>query len=571
MSAIEVFSEQIYFLTTLAGFIIFFCSCIYSTRQQENLFTPLWLIFIGMLLDFVANRAAFLAVSAYSSGTSFGIYIFAELLFYLLSMLALLLSTIKFLSGGTAMSYIVCGIGGLGLITISLVIFLLPDGQFVNNMRQVFPIAGFISISLGLWLQLNKKYNSGYLLAALIFTVIFMWLFLRMVLPSFSSIETWWFVPLVVYILLSFSFIMMRIDNLSEQNDKYISEIEKYNNKIEDIIKLSPFPIIISRLGDDKIIMANNNASKMFGINLRELDRYKFKDFFADSDNRRILNERLESEHSIQDFEVLIKTPYSETPFWLLTSANILDYNYEVVLYSAFQDITSRKNREILLKNQAYRDPLTALYNRRYFEEEVAKQLTECKLQKVPYSVLMIDADKFKNINDTYGHKIGDKVLIELASVTERALRDNDIVARYGGEEFVVFLPGVSSEQGIAVAERLRQSISKIVVYSDAGQPVSFTVSIGLSSSEISEDVDTLIKTADEALYRAKQNGRNRVERFSKQDLNNFNEASPTVHNDETVNHHPVFDKDNNSEISLLDGVETSQIPDGIFDKKNKE
>ena len=72
-------------------------------------------------------------------------------------MLALMLSTIKFLSGGTAMSYIVCGIGGLGLITISLVIFLLPDGQFVNNMRQVFPIAGFISISLGLWLQLNKN------------------------------------------------------------------------------------------------------------------------------------------------------------------------------------------------------------------------------------------------------------------------------------------------------------------------------------------------------------------------------------------------------------------------------
>ena len=363
----------------------------------------------------------------------------------------------------------------------------------------------------------------------------------------------------------------MRIDGLNEQNAKHVSEIEKYNNKIEDIIKLSPFPIIISRLGDDKIIMANNNASKMFGINLRELDRYKFKDFFADSDNRRILNERLESEHRVQDFEVLIKTPYSETPFWLLTSANILDYNYEVVLYSAFQDITSRKNREILLKNQAYRDPLTALYNRRYFEEEVAKQLAECKQQKVPYSVLMIDADKFKNINDTYGHKIGDKVLIELASVTERALRDNDIVARYGGEEFVVFLPGVSAEQGLAVAERLRQSISKIVVYSDSGQPVSFTVSIGLSSSEISDDVDTLIKTADEALYRAKQNGRNRVEIFSKQDLKTFNEASPTVHKDEAVNHHPVFDKDNNSEISLLDGVETSQIPDGVFDKKNKE
>ena len=231
---------------------------------------------------------------------------------------------------------------------------------------------------------------------------------------------------------------------------------------------------------------------------------------------------------------------------------------YWIVLYSAFQDITSRKNREILLKNQATRDPLTALYNRRYFEEEVAKQLTECTLQKIPYTVLMIDADKFKNINDTYGHKTGDKVLIELASVAERALRDDDIVARYGGEEFVVFLPGVSAEQGVVVADRLRQSISKIVVYSDANQPVSFTVSIGLSSSEISDNIDTLVKTADQALYRAKQNGRNRVERFSKQDFKAFNEASATSYKDESLNHHPVFDKDNNREISLLDGIETS-------------
>ena len=172
----------------------------------------------------------------------------------------------------------------------------------------------------------------------------------------------------------------------------------------------------------------------------------------------------------------------------------------------------------------------------------------------------MLDADHFKNVNDTYGHKVGDKVLIELASTAERALRDNDIVARYGGEEFVVFLPGIHAEQGKIVADRLRQSISKQVVYSDTNQPVKFTVSIGVSSSDISDSVDTLIKTADEALYRAKQNGRNRVEIFTKEDAKKFKENSQNELKDESQNHHPIFDKETNREISLLDGVDVAPI-----------
>lgn len=145
----------------------------------------------------------------------------------------------------------------------------------------------------------------------------------------------------------------------------------------------------------------------------------------------------------MQDFEILVKTSTGDTPFWLLTSANIIDYNYDIALYAAFQDITSRKNRETLLKNQAVRDPLTSLYNRRYFEEEVTKRIALSRMKGGCYSVLMIDADKFKNVNDTYGHKVGDKVLIELSSTAERALRDCDIVARYGGEEFVCYLSDV--------------------------------------------------------------------------------------------------------------------------------
>ena len=257
---------------------------------------------------------------------------------------------------------------------------------------------------------------------------------------------------------------------------------------------------------------------------------------------------------------MLIKTSTTETPFWLLTSANIIDYNYDVALYSAFQDITSRKNREELLQNQATRDPLTSLYNRRYFEEEVKKQIIKAKTANLPYSVLMLDADHFKKVNDTYGHKVGDKVLIELAARAEKALRDKDIVARYGGEEFIIFLPEINVTQAEKVADRLRQSISTIVVYSDDNQEVRFTVSVGVSSSDISDNVDTLVKTADEALYRAKQNGRNRVEVFSQNDLKIFEEHGMQLTKDEKKNQHPIFDKENSAEISLLDGTDTQDI-----------
>ena len=153
------------------------------------------------------------------------------------------------------------------------------------------------------------------------------------------------------------------------------NEIEKYNRRLEEIIKSSPFPIVISRLSDDKILMANDNAVKLFGILPSELERYHLKDFFADGDNRQLLNERLEKEKEVHDFEILAKAINGETPFWLLTSANVIDYNYDIALYCSFQDITSRKNREAVLKNQAIRDPLTSLFNRRYFEDEVNRRI----------------------------------------------------------------------------------------------------------------------------------------------------------------------------------------------------
>ena len=204
-------------------------------------------------------------------------------------------------------------------------------------------------------------------------------LLIRLTGHSSSLLNSWYLSPLF-YNALAVALVMVYADYISRKLDTTNAELDKYNKRIEEIIKSSPFPIIISRLSDDKIILANNNAVKLFGIEPTELDRYRLKDFFADAENRILLNERLEQEKEVQDFEILVKSYSGDTPFWLLTSATTIDYNYDVVLYAAFQDITSRKNREVLLKNQATRDPLTSLYNRLYFEDEVNKRIANALL-----------------------------------------------------------------------------------------------------------------------------------------------------------------------------------------------
>ena len=155
----------------------------------------------------------------------------------------------------------------------------------------------------------------------------------------------------------------------------------------------------------------------------------------------------------------------------------------------------------------------------------------------------------------------------------QKALRECDIVARYGGEEFVIFLPGVDAEQAYSVAERLRETISELKVPSDDGRIVQFTISIGISSSKVSDNIDTLIKTADEALYKAKQNGRNRVEIFTPEDLKNFKPEEELPHKDKTQNRHPIFEKEENVEISLLDGNDNTVLSYeqkiGVTEKKS--
>lgn len=567
MGSIEIFANMTNLSVTLISILILGIAIYMITRNKIVIKKGLWLLYSGLLLELLTTGLIYKINEFYNQGMgeSINTLIFLELFLLLIAMLLMAIAASRILVNNVPESPIITSLGGIGLISIVYFVFISPDNDMVANMQQIFIIAGFICMAVSFWSQSHRRHKSGYTMASIVTSLVTVVLLIRLTGHSSSLLNSWYWSPLF-YNALAVALVMVYADYVSRKLDTTNAELDKYNKRIEEIIKSSPFPIIISRLSDDKIILANNNAVKLFGIEPTELDRYRLKDFFADAENRILLNERLEQEKEVQDFEILVKSYSGDTPFWLLTSATTIDYNYDVVLYAAFQDITSRKNREVLLKNQATRDPLTSLYNRRYFEDEVNKRIANARLNNGTYCVLMTDVDLFKRVNDTYGHKTGDKVLIELAGACERALRDNDIVARYGGEEFVIYLDDVTIEKAQTVAERLRETIAGLQVPSDDGRTVTFTISIGISSSKVSDNIDTLIKTADEALYKAKQNGRNRVEVFHPSDLKNFNPENNAMHKDETTNRHPIFDKEPTAEISLLDGIESNHIVDG----KNK-
>lgn len=549
MTTIELFDNNTYLYLTIASILVYFVSTTFASIGEKSS-DAIWTLFWGITISFFAQWLGF-SLHTYTNSQYFEIIIFFELCLILSSLICMCFAASNLLIGHGG-NYYKPIFGFAGLIFLSLVyfVFITPNGEMVSSIRNYFPIAALAYITTALITKTSKSF--GFTIAT-ITTIILAISKINMLINQ--DLHELWYLHLGTNILLSISVIMIKASNIDYKLTASTKKIKNYNTQIEKIISSSPFPIIIARLMDDSIIIANDNAIKLFGINEKELERYKLKDFFLEQENRKTLNELLEKHKEVKDFEILVKTSKGKTPFWLLTSANTIDYNNDINIYLAFQDITSRKNREMLLKNQATRDPLTSLFNRRYFEEEVNYKISENIANNTSFSVLMIDVDKFKNVNDTYGHKVGDQVLISLANTCIDALRNNDIVARYGGEEFVVYLHNTEKETAKLVAERLRETIEKTAIAIDSDKKfVNITASIGIADNTLSVDLDCLVKMADNALYTAKKTGRNKSVLFKADD--NESENCSQVFN----SLHPVFEKEENQEFSLLDNIGVKNI-----------
>jgi diguanylate cyclase (GGDEF)-like protein len=168
------------------------------------------------------------------------------------------------------------------------------------------------------------------------------------------------------------------------------------------------------------------------------------------------------------------------------------------------------------LKHLAETDPMTGLWNRRYFTSTSATLWTLAKRERSDLSAIMIDIDRFKKVNDTYGHKAGDDVIVSLAHILKKSVRESDLACRFGGEEFLLLLPGTPLEGARIIGEKIRRNVETLGIELDGGDTVHFTVSLGISQADTLHDlnIEATIHRADEALYTSKNAGRNTLTSF---------------------------------------------------------
>ncbi len=200
----------------------------------------------------------------------------------------------------------------------------------------------------------------------------------------------------------------------------------------------------------------------------------------------------------------------------LITHSHIVAVNLLTILSDRVRSDNRRLDRSQQLRSfyehHAKVDSLTGLHNRRWLDRTLARLAKRAEGSDQPLSLIMIDADHFKNYNDTHGHPAGDRALHAIATAVLANVRPNDVAARYGGEEFVVLLPDTGLRKALDVAERLRESVMSSVIMADDGSRLpDVTVSVGVATASNGEPVTALLAASDAALYRSKQLGRNRV------------------------------------------------------------
>jgi diguanylate cyclase (GGDEF)-like protein len=195
---------------------------------------------------------------------------------------------------------------------------------------------------------------------------------------------------------------------------------------------------------------------------------------------------------------------YTTIKFPIVQADNTLLAGYTI-------DITDQKRLEDELQKQATTDDLTGVANRRHFLALASDELKRSVRLKRPLTLALIDIDRFKRINDTYGHGAGDQALLALTRICQNNLREIDIFARLGGDEFVLLMPEATHRQAFVAVERLRLALATKPI-DLSGRSASITVSSGISSlANEEESLDALLARADQALYQAKEAGRNRI------------------------------------------------------------
>lgn len=204
-------------------------------------------------------------------------------------------------------------------------------------------------------------------------------------------------------------------------------------------------------------------------------------------------------------------SPGSGDPRLELANRGLAIFAIWSVAATAIGYLASQKKFERELSALATEDPLTGLPNRRYILDQLFRQIRVAERYDQPFSIALLDVDNFKEFNDRFGHQVGDEILRQASRLAASCIRDSDEIGRYGGEEFLVLLPSTRLHQAEAMGHRIGQEIADFELWRQ-GVRLSITVSVGIAECPPEGiEVETLLRHADEALYKAKREGRNRV------------------------------------------------------------
>jgi len=318
-----------------------------------------------------------------------------------------------------------------------------------------------------------------------------------------ARIEKAMYYSILLFILFSIVFILAPSINIIS---KGFNEIEESNDNLMKLFKIVHGAIFLVDLNTMQIILMNKQAEEL--IDAENKGEIYFNHYFWFMSHEYDVMETItgSDQYESKDMEIMLN---GNKMYAAVTSAKTSFNNRQAVLIGLF-DISEQKQAEQVFRSLAITDKLTGLYNRYYFEKRAADEIALSDKYNEPLSMLMLDLDHFKNVNDMYGHQMGDDVLQKTAAIIKGATRKSDYVFRVGGEEFVVLMPNTNVDSADVVAEKIRKALEKNI-HPVAGK---ITASLGVAERNKDEHLQDWYRRVDKALYCAKEGGRNCVVNF---------------------------------------------------------
>lgn len=466
-------------------------------------------------LGITSNALGFLAMFLRSIPGLTLIGIFANNLLFVLGQILLYIGILRFFDKRENRAMLLVFFGAYALIDFYFV-FIYDHLVWRGSILYLaITVLAFLS-AWTLWKNKQEQFSVSINFLAVTYvlhgTMFFIGFLLGLVLPPASNSSTsnanmgqllGLLDGMVVSMLWTLGFILMVNQRLNAENQEARKELEL-------IFNASPEAVMVTRLNDGQVLEVNDGFCQMTGFQRGDVIGSSTINlpFWKDPADRQTVVTMLDESGACSnlEFEFIRKDGSQLTG---VISARKLNLRGATHVLSAIHDVTIRKQMEKKLKEQATTDGLTGVPNRRHFLELADYEVKRAARLNQPLSIVLLDIDHFKEINDTYGHLAGDEVLVRFANTCREHIRDIDVLARLGGDEFAILLPLANCSQANEVVDRVHAALAS------SQNTQTITISVGITCLPGSVDtLDGLLAQADQALYRAKNAGRNRSEIF---------------------------------------------------------